>query len=66
MQYAAKETSSFTLKPEPEDWRKAKRLGRYLKDNARVVLEYNIQKMPENVIVWSAQAVRERGAEQDR
>ena len=40
IQFAAKEISRFLSKPEPEDWRKAKRLGRRLKDNLRVVLEY--------------------------
>ncbi len=39
IQFAAREISRFTSKPEPEDWRKARRLGRYLKDNMRVVLE---------------------------
>ena len=53
IQFAAKEISRFTSKPEQEDWKKAKRLGRYLKDNLRVVLEYKFQKMPESVVVWS-------------
>ncbi len=53
IQFAARETSRFTSKPEPEGWKKAKRLGRYLKDNMWVVLEYKLQKMPENVIAWS-------------
>jgi hypothetical protein len=38
---AAKEISRFTSNPEPEDWRMAKRLGRYLKENVRMVLEEN-------------------------
>ena len=33
MQFAAKETSRFMSKPEEQDWRSAKRLARYLKDN---------------------------------
>ncbi len=41
------------LKPEPGDWRKAERLGRYLEDNMKVVLECQFQKVPDNVVVWS-------------
>ncbi len=37
MQYAAKEISRFTSKPEEQDWRAAKRLARYLKDHKRIV-----------------------------
>ena len=53
MQFAAKEISRFMSKPEEQDWRSAKRLARYLKDNKRMVIEYKFQKMPEKVVVWS-------------
>ena len=33
MQFAAKEISRLTSKPEEQDWRSTKRLARYLKDN---------------------------------
>ncbi len=35
VQFAAKEVSRFTSKPEAQDWSSAKRLARYLKDNKR-------------------------------
>ena len=53
MQFAAKEISRFTFKPEALDWRAAKRLASYLKDHQTVVLEYKHQKMPSKVVVWS-------------
>ena len=53
MQFAAKEISRFMSKPEEQDWRSAKRLARYLKDNRRVVIMYKYQKLPWKVIVWS-------------
>ena len=55
MQFAAKEVSRFMSKPEEQDWRSAKRLARYLKDNndKRVVIEHKFQKMPEKVVAWS-------------
>jgi hypothetical protein len=53
MQFAAKEISRFMSKPEEQDWRSAKRLARYLKDNKRMVIEYKFQKLPEKVVVWS-------------
>ncbi len=53
MQFAAKEISRFMSKPEEQDWRSAKRLARYLKDNKRMVVEHKLQKMPEKVVVWS-------------
>ncbi len=53
MQFAAKEISRFTSKPEEQDWRSAKRLARYLQDNKRVVIEYEFQKLPEKVVAWS-------------
>ena len=40
MQFAAKEISRFMSEPEEQDWRSAKRLARYLKDNRRVVIMY--------------------------
>ena len=40
VQFAAKEVSRLMSKPEGEDWRKVKRLGRYLKDKLRAVMEY--------------------------
>ena len=39
MQFAAKETSRFMSKPEEQDWKSAKRLARYLKDDKRMVIE---------------------------
>ena len=53
MQFAAKEISRFMSKPEGQDWRAAKRLARYLKDQRRVVIEYKYQGMPKKVMVWS-------------
>ena len=53
MQFAAKEISRFMSKPEEQDWRSAKRLARYLKDNRRVVIMYKYQKLPWKVTVWS-------------
>ncbi len=46
MQFAAKEISRFMSKPEEQDWRSAKGLARYLKDNKRMVIEYKLQKLP--------------------
>ncbi len=43
MQFAAKVISRFMSKPEEQDWRSAKRLARYLKDNKRIVIEYKFQ-----------------------
>ncbi len=43
MHFAAKEVSRFTSKPEEQGWSSAK----------RVVIEYEFQKMPEKVVVWS-------------
>ena len=53
MQFAAKEVSRFTSKPEEQDWSSAKRSARQLKDNKRVVIEYKFQRMPEKVVAWS-------------
>ncbi len=53
MQFATKEISRFTSKPEEQDWKSAKRLARYLKDNRRMVTEYNFHKLPEKVVAWS-------------
>ena len=53
MQFAAKEVSRFTSKPEEQDWSSAKPLARYLKDNRRVVIEHKYQKLPEKVILGS-------------
>ncbi len=53
MQFAAKEISRFMSKPEEQDWRSAKILAKYLKDNKRMVIEYKFQKLPEKVVVWS-------------
>ncbi len=53
MQFAAKEASRFTSKIEEQDSNSAKRLARYLKDNRRVVIEHQYQKLPERVIAWS-------------
>ncbi len=51
-QFAAKEFSRFTSKPEEQDWRSVKRLARCPKDNKRVVNERKLQRLPEKV-VWS-------------
>jgi hypothetical protein len=53
MQFAAKEISRFMSKPEEQDWRSAKRLARYLKDNKRMVIEYKFQELPEKIVMWS-------------
>ncbi len=53
MQFAAKEVSGLTSKPEEQDWNSAKRLARFFKDNKRVVIEYMFQKRPEKVVAWS-------------
>ncbi len=52
-QFAAKEISRFASQPEEQDWRSAKRLARYLKDNQRVVIEHKAQKLRDEVVVWS-------------
>jgi hypothetical protein len=53
IQFAAKEVSRFMSKPEISDWRKVKRLGRYLRDSGRVVYKFGFQRMPEEIVVWS-------------
>ena len=53
IQFASKEISRFTSKPESEDWLRAKRLARYLKDSARVVVRFDLQEMPSTITVWS-------------
>ncbi len=47
MQFAAKEISRFTSKPEEQDWKSAKMLARCLRDSKRIVIEYNFQRLPE-------------------
>ena len=39
--------------PEEGDWRKVKRLGRYLKGNKRAVYVFKNQPMPEKVVMCS-------------
>ena len=53
VQYAAKEISRFMSAPEEIDWRKVKRLGKYLKGNKRAVYVFKNQPMPEKVVIWS-------------
>ena len=53
VRFAAKEISRFTSMTEEQDWRSAKRLARYLKDNRRVVVMYKYQKLPWKVICLS-------------
>ncbi len=53
MQFAAKGISRLVSKPEEQDWKCAKRLARYLKDNMRIVIEYNCQRVPDKVVAWS-------------
>ncbi len=53
VQFAAKDISRFMSKPKEQDWKSAKRLARYLKDNMRMVIECHFQRMPEKVVVWS-------------
>ncbi len=38
VQFAAKEVSTLTPKPEEQDWSSARSLARYLKDNKKVVI----------------------------
>ncbi len=52
IQFAAKEVSRFTSRPEDQDLRAAKRLARCLEDQRRVVLEYKYQQLPSKVVVW--------------
>ena len=52
MQYAAKEISRFVSKPESKDWRAAKRLARYLKDESRLVIKYPYQELSDTIDVW--------------
>ncbi len=49
MQFAAKEASRFTSKPEVQDCSSTK----YLKDNQRAVIEHKYQKLPEKATAWS-------------
>ncbi len=53
MQFAAKETSRFSSKPEEQNWRSAKRLARHLKECRRVAIERKFHKTPEKFVVWS-------------
>ncbi len=53
IQFAAKDVNSFMSKPEAGDLRRARRLGRYLKDNSKVVFSYKFRKLPETFVVWS-------------
>ncbi len=53
MHCAAKEISRFMSKPESADFKRARRLGRYLQDDSRIVFNYRFQKLPETVVVWS-------------
>ncbi len=52
-QYAAKEISRLTSKPEEQVWRAAKRPAWYLKDHKRVVLEYKYHESPMKVVALS-------------
>ena len=47
LQFVAKEICRHMANPEEEDWIKAKRLGRYIKGEPRLVQEYKFQPMPE-------------------
>ncbi len=40
-------------KPEAGDFERARTLGRYLKDNSRIVISYKFQKLPDTMVVWS-------------
>ncbi len=40
-------------KPRAGDLKRAKRLGRYLKDKSRVAFKYKFQELPKTVVVWS-------------
>ncbi len=53
MQFAAKEISRLTSQPVEQDWKSAQRRARYWKDNKRKAIEYNSQRLPENVVAWS-------------
>ncbi len=46
MQFAAKEISRFVSKPEEQGGKSAKRLARYLKDNKKIMIEHNFQRLP--------------------
>ncbi len=52
MQYAAKEISRFTSKPEEQDWKAAKSLARSLKHHRMVMLEHKYKELPSKVVVW--------------
>ncbi len=58
MQFAAQEISRFMTKSEEQDWRSAKRLARYLKDNKRMVIEHKANKLPEKVVAWWMRTLR--------
>ena len=53
IQFAAKEISRFTHAPEKVDWMKAKRLARCLLNHRRLITDYKLQEMPNEVVVWT-------------
>ncbi len=53
VKFAARKISRFTLKPEDRDWRNAKKMARYLRDNKKVMIEHKFHKLPERVVVRS-------------
>ncbi len=53
IQFASKEISRFMSQPDELDWRRVKRLARYLVNSPRLVLRFPYQKLPDRVTVWS-------------
>ncbi len=45
IQFAAEEVSSLMSRPEAGDLKRARRLGRYLRDNSSVVFKYRFQEL---------------------
>ena len=53
IQFAVKELARRMSKPDEEDWKALKRLGRYLVGNGRYVVGFRYQGWPEDLTVWT-------------
>ena len=53
IQFAIKEICRSMSKPDEEDWNKAKRFGRYIKGEPRLVQTFVFQKMPESIEAYA-------------
>ena len=53
IQFATKELSRAMARPTNGDWKKLKRLGRYLKGRPRAVTEFKYQQNEGRLVVWT-------------